>query len=269
MRQYVEFIGKNIDKALEKASHELKIPVERLKYDVVSYGASGIFGLVGAKKAKIRVRQSDRQNREKKTRDQAIDLVKEAFEIEEQNTDKVREPQKKAVAPSSMLADFELAKKIGKKALKRLVEFITNDARIDVDVEEQRLVFRVAGGNSALLIGKRGQTLEAIQYLVDKIVNRACEQRVRILVDVEGYLKTRKDKLQKMASRLAEKASKTRKPVTIGPMNAYDRRTVHLHLKSNGAVRTQSVGDGYYRKLLIFPKKRRRRGSANHPANKA
>jgi spoIIIJ-associated protein len=109
-----------------------------------------------------------------------------------------------------------------------------------------------------MLIGKRGQTLEAIQYLVEKIVNKQNEHRVRVLVDVEGYLKTRKSNLQKLAAKMAEKAQKTQKPVTIGQMNAYDRRTVHLHLKSNSAVRTQSVGEGYYRKLIIFPKKGKR-----------
>jgi spoIIIJ-associated protein len=84
-----------------------------------------------------------------------------------------------------------------------------------------------------------------------------------VLVDVEGYLKTRKNNLQKLATKMAEKAKRTQKPVTIGQMNAYDRRTVHLHLKSNNAVRTQSVGDGYYRKLIVFPKKRRRNRQNN------
>ena len=102
-----------------------------------------------------------------------------------------------------------------------------------------------------------------MQYLVEKIVNKQNEQRVRVLVDVEGYLKTRKTNLQKMASKMADKAKKTSKPVTIGQMNAYDRRTVHMHLKNNNAVRTQSVGEGYYRKLIIFPKKRRR-GNRNY-----
>lgn len=97
-----------------------------------------------------------------------------------------------------------------------------------------------------------------MQYLVEKIVNKQCEQRVRLLVDVEGYLETRKANLKSMATKMAEKAKRRNKPVTIGQMNAYDRRTVHMHLKNNNAVRTQSVGEGYYRKLIIFPKKRRR-----------
>ncbi len=261
MDQYIEFVGKNIDQALEKASNELDIPVERLKYDVVSYGSSGIFGLVGAKKAKIRVKNGDRKKRTKNTREQAIDLVKDAFQIEDEEPRRESAPKASPkVQPQSSPppADYDQAIEVGTTALQRFEDFITNDTRIITEIKEQRLMFKVEGGNSAMLIGKRGQTLEAMQYLVEKIVNKQCEQRVRILVDVEGYLKTRKENLQKMASRMADKAQKTRKPVTIGQMNAYDRRTVHLHLKSNAAVRTQSVGEGYYRKLVIFPKKRRR-----------
>ncbi len=280
MVQYIEFVGKNVDKALEKASLELNLSVEKLKYDVVSYGSSGIFGLVGAKKAKIRIKSASIHARiAKDAKEQARDLVKDAFK--DDSKEPSREPAKKPVKkdtkeqarelveetfqsvdkPSSTKSapvDLEKPMAIGMEALKRLVDFISDGASIKVESKEQRLLYKVDGGNSGLLIGKRGQTLEAMQYLVEKIVNKQSEQRVRVLVDVEGYLKTRKQNLQKMATRMAEKAQKTQKPVTIGQMNAYDRRTVHVQLKNNRAVRTQSVGDGYYRKLIIFPKKQQR-----------
>jgi spoIIIJ-associated protein len=249
MSQQFEFIGKNVDKALEKASSELNMPIEKLRYDVVSYGSSGIFGLVGAKKAKILVKNPKDSSTESDARAQARDLVKDAFQIEDE---KDLETQ-----------DLEPAIAVGKDALKRIVDFITNDTTIESESGSQRILYKVGGGNSGLLIGKRGQTLEAIQYLVEKIVNKQTQQRVRVLVDVEGYLKTRKTNLQKLATKMAEKAKRTQKPVTIGQMNAYDRRTVHLHLKSNNGVRTQSVGEGYYRKLIVFPKKRRRNRQSN------
>jgi spoIIIJ-associated protein len=244
MSQDIEFIGKNIDKALEKASSELNMPIEKLRYDVVSYGSSGIFGLVGAKKAKILVKNPDDGLNQSDTRAQARDLVKDAFQLEDDKD-----------IPTQ---DLEPAVAVGTEALKRIVDAITNDTTIESETGSQRILYKVGGGNSGLLIGKRGQTLEAIQYLVEKIVNKQTQQRIRVLVDVEGYLKTRKINLQKLATKMAEKAKRTQKPVTIGQMNAYDRRTVHLHLKSNNAVRTQSVGEGYYRKLIVFPKKRRR-----------
>jgi spoIIIJ-associated protein len=273
MNQFVEFEGKNIDQALARASDELGTPVERLEYDVVSYGSSGIFGLVGAKKAKIRVRSKKMTGIAKETRQQARDLVKDAFQLDDEDVksesaskvDDLKETENQeqdndVESVLSQVSDDDLEKVIdtGREALRRMVDFITENSQIEVEKTGQRIVFKVEGGNSGMLIGKRGQTLEAIQYLVEKIVNKQNEQRVRILIDVEGYLKTRKTNLQKLASKMADKAQKTKKPVTIGQMNAYDRRTVHLHLKSNSYVRTQSVGEGYYRKLIIFPKKGKR-----------
>lgn len=267
MSQFLEFEGKNMDQALEKASNELNTPVEKLEYDVVSYGSSGIFGLVGAKKAKIRIKNKGARRADSDTRTQAMDLVKDAFDLKDEEPappsvveDVIETPPK---TPEKAPADFDNAIKIGEEALQRFADFITEGARIVTEVKEQRLIFKIEGGNSGLLIGKRGQTLEAMQYLAEKIVNKQNEQRVRVLVDVEGYLKTRKSNLQKMATKMADKAKRINKPVTIGQMNAYDRRTVHMHLKSNNAVRTQSVGEGYYRKLVIFPKKRRR-GNRNY-----
>jgi len=280
MNQFVEFEGKNIDQALARASDELNTPVERLQYDVVSYGSSGIFGIVGAKKAKIRVKSAKIKGLTQEAKEQARDLVKDAFQLEDDSySDDVQEEQdveqtdegsdsnggdeedevdEGPEASKISAEDMEKVIAIGKEALQRLVDFITENSQINVEMLGQRIVFKVEGGNSGMLIGKRGQTLEAIQYLVEKIVNKQNEHRIRVLVDVEGYLKTRKSNLQKLAGKMAEKAQKTKKPVTIGQMNAYDRRTVHLYLKSNSAVRTQSVGEGYYRKLIIFPKKGKR-----------
>ncbi|MGD9365126.1 MAG: RNA-binding cell elongation regulator Jag/EloR [Desulfobacteraceae bacterium] len=257
MSQFLEFEGKSIDKALEKASNELDKPVEDLEYDVVSYGSSGIFGLVGVKNAKIRIKKLSRAQAASDTKSRARDLVKDAFQLEDDEPEVAATAQNKSVAPQQV-ENMENAIAVGEEALKQLVDFITTGAEISTDIKEQRLIFKVEGGNSGLLIGKRGQTLEAMQYLVEKIVNKKNDKRVRVLVDVEGYLKTRKTNLQKMASRMAEKAKKSNKPVTIGQMNAYDRRTVHMHLKNNAGVRTQSVGEGYYRKLIIFPKKKKR-----------
>jgi spoIIIJ-associated protein len=257
MINYIEFEGKSVDKALKKASDTLNKPIEKLKYDVVSYGSSGIFGLVGAKKAKIRVRAQRQDQIQKEARQQARDLVKDAFKLEEEKAEEVSRPKQES---EKLVAEIDMQATIskGEEVLTHLINHISDGCSIRSEQKEGRIVFTIDGGNSALIIGKRGQTLDALQYLVDKIVNKQNEQRVRILVDVEGYLETRKANLKKLASRMADKAQRINKPVTIGQMNAYDRRIVHLHLKDNQAVRTQSMGEGYYRKLVIFPKKRRK-----------
>jgi spoIIIJ-associated protein len=271
MTDNIEFEGKTVEKALEAASKELAQPMEDIKYDVVSYGSSGIFGLVGVKKAKIRVKTTQLPNDrtiQKEARQQARDLVKDAFQLED---DPKAEPEAESEAdtepdqegeslPPEVVAN---AAEVGLSALQKIVDFITEGATVSADTDASRIIFNVAGGNSSVLIGKRGQTLEALQYLVEKIVNKKSDQRIRILVDVEGYLEQRKTNLKSLASRMAEKAIKINKPVTIGQMNAYDRRTVHLHLKDNQEVRTQSIGEGYYRKLVIFPKKRKRNREMN------
>ncbi len=256
MSTTLEFESKNVEKALQEASEKLNIPVDKLKHDVISYGSSGIFGLVGTKKAKIRVvvpedaGAKDRGQKVKKSKDVqegVASLLQETFgKNQEPKTDEPVEISDAAIAH-------------GKEALERLVDSISSDAQIEVTKNGDKVLYNVFGGNSALLIGKRGQTLEALQYLVEKIVNKKHDQRVKIQVDIEGYLKNRKERLEALALRLGEKVKRTGKPVTAGQFNAYDRRIIHVVLKEDGALRTHSLGDGYYRKLKIFPKKRKKK----------
>jgi spoIIIJ-associated protein len=156
---------------------------------------------------------------------------------------------------------------LGKAVLLRILEMITVETNIEVEVEqeEDQVLYNVKGGKAAVLIGKRGQTLEAIQYLIEKIVNRTSEKRIRLQIDVQGYLKNRKENLEQLAARLAEKAQRIGKPVTVGEMNVHDRKIVHMALKDHRHVRTQSMGSGFYRKLMIFPKKN---GSKKDPPSK-
>lgn len=243
MSDYIEYEAKNVDKALEKAGNDLGTEIDKLEYEVISYGSTGIFGLVGAKKARIRIQHNGAvKDPQDETKMHAQDLVESTFGIEKE---KEGDENGEAV-------------ECGKAALQRVVAMISEDSTIEAESRNGRILYKIEGGNSALLIGKRGQTLEAMQYLVEKIVNKQNNTRFRIVVDVEGYLNNRQSNLKQMASKMAEKAQKINKPVTIGKMNAYERRIVHLHLKENQAVRTQSVGEGNYRKLIVFPKRRKR-----------
>ncbi len=290
MSSYREFVGKNVEKALEAASQSLDLPKEKIKHDVISFGSSGIFGLVGVKKAKIRVALPEGQAKKGRTgkgRDTGglsasstsaavQDILsstfgdagtkKEEAKANKAGSKKVPKPAQEPASKASgnghgtgKVLDEEITS-FGTSILQNIVDYITVDAAISVDQNEERTIYNITGGNAAVLIGKRGQTLEAIQYLLEKIINKKNGGRVRVLVDVEGYLDTRRENLERLAGRLAEKAARVGKPMTIGQMNAHDRRIVHLHLKENNDVRTQSIGEGYYRKLMIFPKKRRRHG---------
>ncbi len=145
---------------------------------------------------------------------------------------------------------------LGLEALQKMADLITDDAQIEAITDKDRLTLQISGGNTGILIGRKGQTLDAMQFLTDKIINRQSDDRVRVKVDIEGYMETRKSNLRHLAYKMAEKAKKTGRPATINQMSAQDRRIVHLALKEDSQVRTQSMGDGYYRRLVIFPKKR-------------
>ena len=249
MSKSYEFKGKNVDQAIEKASDELSIPPEKIKHEVLAYGSSGIFGLVGVKKAKLKVFVEEERNHRKRNKPVSKASTENRVEkpAKTEKTHEAEAPQKIAEALTAS----------GIHALQAIIDGITTGATVDVAQKRGRLLFSISGGDSGVLIGKRGQTLEAIQYLLEKMINKKSTNRVRVLVDVEGYLEKRKNNLQMMAARMAEKAKRTQKPVTIGQMNAHDRRIVHIHLKDESGVRTQSIGEGYYRKLMIFPKKKR------------
>lgn len=251
MSPVLEFESKSVEEAVQKASQKLNIPPNKLAHDIISYGSTGIFGLVGSKKAKIRVVVPD--DVEIKTADtiaeeiekdceEVIAIVDEAF-------------GKKCADGVSEVSEENAA--LGKEVLQKVVDFITIDAAISVTHNDGKLVYEVSGGNTAVLIGKRGQTLEAMQYLVEKIINKQNGQRIRVEVDIEGYLQAQRERLEKLALRLGEKVKKSGKPVTAGQFNAHDRRIIHIALKEDREVRTHSVGEGYYRKLKIYPKRKK------------
>lgn len=256
MARPLEFAGSNVEKAATAASKKLNIPREELKYQVLSYGSTGIFGLVGTKKAKIRIvlpYEEEEPKRKAKT-----EKIKEKLGakplIEKQEDENPASPATIPTADNGKTEESSVdLKRIGYDLLERITSLISEDAKIEIDENPERLLYRIESSDAAVLIGKRGQTLEAIQYLVEKIINKNSEKRIHAQVDVEGYLEKRQDSLQDLSSRMAEKAVRTKRPVTIGQMSAYERRIVHLALKDDHRVRTQSKGDGFLRKLIIFP----------------
>jgi spoIIIJ-associated protein len=287
MTSGLEFEGKNIETAIKKACDKLKIKEEKLKYDVISYGSTGIFGLVGTKKAKIRVTSpkhlKTRKHEENENSVESQSLLKERDNeeitsiveesVEEKGDKDVSntETEEDSHTPINETAnddknsDEDTNKKddasaiiAGEEALKKIIDLITTEAEITVQQENKKIQYNVKGGNTGVLIGKKGQTLEAIQYIVEKIVNKKSREKIRIQIDIEGYLENRRINLERLSTRLAEKAKRIGKPVTIGQLNSYDRRVVHLVLKNDSGVRTQSIGDGSYRKLVIFPKKNKK-----------
>jgi len=143
---------------------------------------------------------------------------------------------------------------------RRLLEGILTRMQIDspVDVEEtaEAIVLNIRGDGSGLLIGKRGQNLDAIQYIVNKAVHHSANGHKMIVIDTEEYRKRREESLVALAMRLGEKVKKTKKPVTVGHMNAHDRRVIHMAMQDDETLTTKSRGEGEYRKIVILPARR-------------
>ena len=250
----LEFLAKNVDKAIEKACDELNLAPSQIRYDILSHGSSGIFGLAGVKKAKIRVHLPEKHEGPASVTE-VPDIIDEISG--EKFKSSAQSPEDKDFDAPQPITFEENPLDLGRTVLQRIVDTITTDAEISAEENPGRLSFNINGGNPGILIGKKGQTLDAIQSLLEKIVNKhnPHTDKIRVRVDVEGYLETRKANLEKLAERLADKSKRIRKPISLGQMSAYDRRIVHLALKDDPDIRTKSRGEGHMRKLVIFPQK--------------
>lgn len=211
-----EFEGKTTEEAIENAARKLNLPVEDLNIDVIEPGSAGIFGLVGGRKAKILV------------------TLKSAPEAEQ----------------SSAMHEVRLAQ----ETLEKILSMIPVEANVQTDSMEDNIVLNIVGDRSGLLIGRKGKTLDALQYIVTKIVNKALDKRINVVVDSENYRKRRKDSITQLALKMGDKAKKSKKPVATNPLNPHDRRLVHLALKDDDDLETKSRGEGLLKKVVIIPK---------------
>jgi spoIIIJ-associated protein len=142
-----------------------------------------------------------------------------------------------------------------RKTLDEIIARMGLKASVEAQQEEDKILLEIKGDGSGLIIGKHGQTLDALQYIMNKIAgHRYKELKERVVLDTENYRGRRVAALENMALRMREKVKKSRKAVIIGPLNPQDRRVIHMTLSGDEDVRTESKGDGFYKKLVIAPK---------------
>ncbi|RLB44362.1 MAG: protein jag [Deltaproteobacteria bacterium] len=213
--QEFEFEGKTTEEAIEKACKELNRSKEELDIEILEPGSAGIFGIVGTKKAKIKV----------------------TIPEEEQETTEESE--------------LEFAK----KTLEDILSLIPTEAQVSAATEDAKITLNIYGDKSGLLIGRKGKTLDALQFIVNKIVNKSLSRKIQIVVDAEDYRQRRRDSLIQMALKLGDKAKRIGKPVATNPLSPKDRRIIHLALKDDPRLDTRSRGEGLMKKVLIIPKK--------------
>jgi spoIIIJ-associated protein len=284
----MEFEGRTTEEAIENASNHLNLPVEELDIDIIEPGSAGIFGLVGTKKAKIKVSYTPRDDvpgadeEDETMRDleafartaglpeEREDEAEEELEEEEEAPAssapampeaRVEPPGKAPGAPEPevetgpVTPEQEEEMRVAMEVLETLLGLLPMDTRVTAQRMDGNVTLNVEGDNSGLLIGRRGKTLDAIQFIVNKIVNKRLERKVRVVVDSEHYRRRRRDSLRQLAQRMGEKAKRIRKPVTTNPMNPGDRRIVHLSLKDDPQLDTRSRGEGLMKKVVIIPRR--------------
>lgn len=265
MPSYIEFEGKNVEGAVIKACESLNIPREQLKHEVISFGASGIFGLVGFRKARIRVLfpNADECEAEPATEnlpdfttisDSLVHDRLDSGEISLEPNPNIHDNAASEEASPSQALLMDKSAEIGRQTLQRMVDAMTDGAEVSVSPNNQQIIFTISGGNPAVLIGKRGQTFEAIRFLMKQVVNKSAESRMRIVIEIADHTPERQLELQKLAQRFAEKACQNGKTVTVGRFSPQDRKIIHIALKDDMRIKTQSRGEGYLKKLVVIPR---------------
>ena len=237
----VEAEGGSIDEAIDRALTALRVPREQVEIEILENSARGLFGL-GSKRAKIRasVRPS----------------VESTVQVDPARDAPAAEVSRETRVPTRVSRESVAAK--AREVLEVLMAALVDSPRIEQlpDPDDSATVrFTLSGSGSGLLIGRRGQTLDALEHLVGRIVSRdEWEHGVRIALDAEGYRQRHQESLEDLARRLADKARATGRPVTMSPMSARDRRVIHLAVEREAGVTTCSEGEGLFRRVVITPK---------------
>jgi spoIIIJ-associated protein len=241
----VEAEGDTIDNAIDSALKTLGVSRDKVTVDILSEGRKGIFGF-GAQKARVRAT----------LRKIAVPPTEEDEKLP-------------AGAPPVTAAEVAATVEKAQTALREILRLMGVAATVEIKAGEtgDEVVLDVRSDNNALLIGRKGQTLEALEYLVIRMAGeRPGSEGPHIVVDVENYRERRRKSLQDMALRMGEKAKRQRKTVTVDALSAADRRIVHAALQDDPWVTTRSLGQGSYRRLLIIPEGDRRRKDEDSPA---
>ncbi|HMK36696.1 MAG TPA: RNA-binding cell elongation regulator Jag/EloR [Desulfomonilaceae bacterium] len=269
---FYEFTGKSVKEAIAKACEELNVEEALLDVEVLEESTRGFLGIVGQRDARVRVRKRNiltavAEAQEPEPGQQENRLI-QSFEEQESEEDFVQAPESPEEVRETMepieIADEVVAQV--REILQNIIRKIPVDAEVEASVASGAVYLEIKGDGSGLLIGKKGQTLDALQYMVNKIINRenAPGEKIEVVVDTENYRLRKKESLTEMALKMSHKAKKTLKPVSFNPMPPHERRIIHMILAEDKEVYTKSYGEGPMRRIIVYPRrgmgsKRRRR----------
>ena len=246
--EFREFTAKNVDDAITEACESLMVTSDRLEYEIISNGSSGFLG-INAKPAVIKARV-----KEDIVSDISESAVEEKVVSEVKATDDNQED--KADKKVNIVNGDEFVKKAD-DFLKDVFGAMNMDVTINskFNSNDNILDVELSGAEMGVLIGKRGQTLDSLQYLISLVVNRDSNDYIHVKVDTENYRERRKATLENLAKNISYKVRKTRQSVALEPMNPYERRIIHSALQNDRYVTTHSEGDEPFRRVVVTLKK--------------
>jgi len=247
MREEI-FEGKSEEEALLKASDGLGVNISEMTYDVIE-DETGLFGLF-KKSVKIRVRVPDEPA--------GIVYRKEVKAPEKKRLESRNDVAADDVATGDVEAGEEEELPIkgpeAKSALEGILQRMDVEAEVSMSEDERVVSLDIKTDEEDMVVGRDGEVLTSLQFVVNKMVNRFQGDRKRVLVDAGGFRERRSEDISRLANEMGEKAIETGKVVRMTPMNAHDRRLVHMALKSHSGLNTRSEGHGMFRCILIVPR---------------
>ena len=292
MKGSIRVSAKTLDDAITEALIQLGVTSDRLEYNVIEKGSAGFLG-IGMKQAVIEAWKKEDKEEEEflKAVEETIreNPVKEYFAKEDNvKEDDVKEHQAEEAAKKEeavreektekeeasanakeeksepvSVKEKELLAKVEDETIRYVEQFVKDTLKaMDMDVEitssidkDGALYVDMKGENMGILIGKRGQTLDSLQYLANRVANKHQSGYVRVKLDTENYRARREETLKHLAKNIAHKVKRNRRPVILEPMNPYERRIIHSTLQSDPYVTTHSEGEEPYRKVVVILKR--------------
>ncbi|MGN0408549.1 MAG: RNA-binding cell elongation regulator Jag/EloR [Bacteroides sp.] len=261
MAEFMEITGKSVEDAFMNAIIQLETTSDNIDYEVIDKGSNGILGF-GSRPAKIKAWV---KSQEGQTEEASVKEVKEASEevknikAEVKNEVKAEVKNESKPAKKAVVITCDVDKVI-RDFLDNMFKAMNMEVNIDIKIDEAEGCVNVelSGDEMGLLIGKRGQTLDSIQYLVSLVVNKENEKYMRVKVDTEDYRQRRKETLESLAKNIAYKVKRSKRPVSLEPMNPYERRIIHSALQNDKFVATRSEGEEPFRHVIVYLKNEHR-----------
>ena len=253
---------KTVDEAITEACIQLGLASSDIEVEVIEKGSAGFLG-IGAKQAVIKAWKKGEKKEIKKEAPKKVEKVEKK---EQPKVEVVKEePKKEEVAPVSedvceevsekeeKLAEVEpQTKEACEKFLYDVLKTMDMEVKITSKIDEDgSLSINMEGADMGILIGKRGQTLDSLQYLTNRVANKMQDGYVRVKLDTENYRQRRKETLENLAKNIAHKVKRTKKAVSLEPMNPYERRIIHSALQGDKFVSTHSEGEEPYRRVVV------------------